>query len=109
MFKGGLGDLLQQAGRLKDEVQRAQDSAARKTVEGTAGGGMVKVTANGKGQIVSVQLDPEMMKLNDREMLQDLITAGVNQALKASQDLMSQEMGPIMGGLGPLMSLLRGI
>lgn len=107
-WKGGLGDLLSQAQKMKEEVQRVQETAAHQTVEGSAGGGMVKVTANGKQEILSVSIDPEVLKLGDREMLQDLVRAAVNEALKNSQHVMSDEMGKLMSGLGPLASMLKG-
>jgi len=108
MFKGGFGDLLQQAQKMREEMKRIQESMANRTVEATAGGGMVKVLANGKQQIVKITLDPEVLKLNDKEMLEDLIRAGVNAALKSSQELMSEEMGKLAGGLGPMASMLKG-
>ena len=107
MFKGGLGDLMQQAQKMREDAQRIQESLAKRTVEGTAGGGMVKVIANGKQQIVSVSIDPEVLKMNDRVMLQDLIAAGVNQALKAASDLMAQEMSQLTAGLGPLAAMFN--
>jgi nucleoid-associated protein EbfC len=108
---GGFTEIFQQAGRLREEVKRIQEGMATKTVEGTAGGGMVKVTANGRQEILSVDIDPEAMKLNDREMLQDLVRAAVNQALKASQELMTDEMKKLTGGfgLGSLASLFKGM
>ena len=102
-----LSELLIEAQKMRGEMQRVQDSLATKTVEGTAGGGMVKVTANGKHQITKVEIDQEAWKLNDREMIQDLVLAGVNQALKGSQDMMAEEMKKMAGGLGPLASLLK--
>lgn len=107
-WKGGLGDILSQAQKMKEDVRRVQESAVHQTVEGSAGGGMVKVTANGKQEILSVFIDLEMLKLGDREMLQDLVKAGVNEALRNSQTVMSDEMGKLMGGLGPLASVLKG-
>lgn len=104
----GLGGLLQQAQKMQQEMQRLQDELGRKTTEATAGGGMVKVVANGKQEIVSIQLDPEVMKLNDREMLQDLVLAGVNEALRAAHKMASEEMKGLMGGLGPLSGLFKG-
>jgi len=106
-FKGGLGGLLQQAGRLRQDMAKLQEDLAKRTVEATVGGGMVKVIANGKHQIVSVTIDPEVLKMNDPQMLQDLIVGGVNQALKASQDLMAEEMKKLTGGLGPLMDMFK--
>jgi nucleoid-associated protein EbfC len=101
-------DLFKQAQKMREDMERIQSEMAGKTVEGTAGGGMVKVTANGKLQILSVAIDPEVLKLNDAAMLQDLIVAGVNSALKAAQDMASQEIGKITAGLGPLAAMLKG-
>jgi DNA-binding YbaB/EbfC family protein len=72
---------------------------AEKTVETTAGGGMVKVVANGKQQIVSLQIEKEVVDPEDVEMLQDLILAAVNDALTKSQDMVSAEMSKLTGGL----------
>ncbi len=105
---GGFGDMLQQASRLRGEVQKLQDEMAKKTIETSSGGGMVKVVCNGKQQILSITMDPEVLKLNDQQMLQDLLVAGVNQAIRASQEMMSEEMSKIMGSWGPLASLLKG-
>jgi len=108
-FKGGsLADMLSQASKMREELQRLQEEAGKKTVEATAGGGMVKVIANGKQQIVSLTIDPDVLKLNDPQMLQDLVKAGVNQAIQASQEMVSQEMNKLGGGLGALTSLFKG-
>jgi len=103
---GGLGDLVMQAQKMREDMKRIQETMAAKTVEASVGGGMVKVVANGKQQILSVTIEPEVLKMNDREMLQDLVKAGVNEAIKSSQTLMSEEMGKLAGGLGPLASML---
>lgn len=107
---GNLGDLFSQATKLRDEIQRLQAAMASRTVEASAGAGMVKVTANGKQEILSVSIDPELVKLSDREMLQDLVKAGVNQALKASQDMAAEEMKKLTGGfsLSSLLSMFKG-
>jgi nucleoid-associated protein EbfC len=107
-WKGGLGDLVQQASKLREEFKRVQETMASKSVEASTGGGMVKVTVNGRQQVLRVQIDPQLIKMNDQEILQDLVKAGVNEALKASQDLVSEEMGKVAGGLGPLASMLKG-
>lgn len=99
--------MMQQAAKMKKEMQRIQDEAGNKTVEATAGGGMVKVVATGKQEISSIEINPEVLKLNDIQMLQDLVRAGVNEALKASQKLMSDEMGKLTAGLGPLGSMFK--
>lgn len=93
-------NLMKQAQRVKAELERLQEQAASKRVEGTAGGGMVTVMANGKGELLEVRIDPEVAKGEDLEMLQDLIVAAANDALKKSRELFAQEMGRLAGGLG---------
>jgi DNA-binding YbaB/EbfC family protein len=96
----GLGDLMKQAQRMKAEMDRIQAEVAAKTVEGSAGGGMVTVVANGKGEILSVRIDPEVARGEDREMLQDLVTAAANDALRKARELLAQEVSRVAGGLG---------
>jgi len=95
----GLGDLMKQAQRLKAEMDRIQAEAATKTVEGSAGGGMVTVVANGKGELLSVTIDPEAVRGDDVEMLQDLVTAAVNDALRKARELLAQDVSRLTGGL----------
>jgi len=96
----GLGDLMKQAQRMKAEMDRIQAEVAAKTVEGSAGGGMVTVVANGKCEILSVRIDPEVARGEDQEMLQDLVTAAVNDALRKARELLAQEVSRVAGGLG---------
>ena len=96
----GLGDLMKQAQRMKAEMGRIQAEVAAKTVEGSAGGGMVTVVANGKGEILSVRIDPEVARGEDQEMLQDLVTAAANDALRKARELLTQEVSRVAGGLG---------
>lgn len=95
-----MGDLLRQAQALQDRMAKLQEEVGRKTVEGSAGGGMVTVVANGRQEVLSIKLDPEIVKAQDQEMLQDLIVAGVNDALKKAQTMMADEMKSVTGGLG---------
>ena len=95
----GLGDIMKQAQRLKDEMDRLQAEAAAKTVEGSAGGGMVTVVANGKGDLLSVKIDPEVARGEDLEMLQDLVVAAANDALRRARELLAQEVSRLTGGL----------
>jgi len=95
----GLGDFMKQAQRLKAEMERLQAEAALKTVEGSAGGGMVTVVANGKGELLSVKIDPEVARGEDLEMLQDLVTAAANDALRRARELLAQEVSRLTGGL----------
>jgi DNA-binding YbaB/EbfC family protein len=96
----GLGDLMKQAQRLKAEMDRIQAEAATKTVEGSAGGGMVIAVANGKGELLSVKVDPEAVREDDLEMLQDLIVAATNDALRKARELLAQEVGRLTSGFG---------
>ena len=95
-----MGDLLRQAQALQERMAKLQEEVGSKTVEGSAGGGMVTVVANGRQEVLSVKLDPEIVKSQDQEMLQDLIVAGVNDALKKAQAMMADEMKSVTGGMG---------
>jgi nucleoid-associated protein EbfC len=95
----GLGDIVKQAQRLKAEMDRLQAEAATKMVEGSAGGGMVTVVANGKGDLLSVKIDPEVARGEDLEMLQDLVVAAANDALRRARELLAQEVSRLTGGL----------
>ena len=95
----GMGNMMKEAQKLQAKMLRLQDELAEKTIESTAGGGMVKVVANGKQQIVAIQIEKEVVDPDDVEMLQDLIMAAVNDALTKSQEMVSTEMAKLTGGL----------
>jgi hypothetical protein len=95
-----LGNLMKQAQRMQAEAERIQAEVATKRVEGTAGGGMVTVICNGRGEVVEVKIDPEVAGPDELEMLQDLVVAAANEALRKARELLSQEMGRLTGGLG---------
>ena len=95
----GMGNMMKQAQKLQAKMLRMQEELADKTVEATAGGGMIKAVANGKQQILSIQIEKEVVDPDDIEMLQDLILAAVNDALAKSQEMVSGEMGKLTGGL----------
>ena len=95
-----LGGLLKQAQALQERLASAQEDLAKRTVEGTAGGGMVTAVVNGKLEVVSVRIDPAVLQQPDREMLQDLVVAAVNAGIGAAQRMMGEEMGKLTGGLG---------
>lgn len=96
----GMKNLLKQAQKMQSQMARVQEELAAKTVEATVGGGMVTVVANGKQEIVSVTIDPEVAAPDDVEMLQDLVVAAVNEALRRVQEMVAEEMGKITGNLG---------
>ena len=95
----GMGNMMKQAQKLQSKMLKIQEEMALKTIETTAGGGMVKIVANGKQQIVSIQIEKEVVDPEDVEMLQDLILAAINDALTKSQEMVSEEMGKLTGGM----------
>ncbi|MFO7715044.1 YbaB/EbfC family nucleoid-associated protein [Desulfosarcina sp.] len=95
----GMGNMMKQAQKLQSKMLRMQEELAAKTVETTAGGGMITVVANGAQQIVSIRIEKEVVDPDDVEMLQDLILAAVNDALAKSQEMVSGEMGKLTGGM----------
>ncbi|HLA50225.1 MAG: YbaB/EbfC family nucleoid-associated protein [Nitrospirae bacterium] len=99
MNKGMIGDLMRQAKKMQQEMAKIQEEAKKKTVEASAGGGMVSVTANGGMEIVSIKIEREVVNPDDIEMLQDLIIAAANEALRRAQQMVSEEMSKVTGGL----------
>ncbi|MGQ9558757.1 MAG: YbaB/EbfC family nucleoid-associated protein [Desulfurispora sp.] len=96
---GNLNKMMKQAQKLQQEMLKLQEEVAARTVEATAGGGVVKVTANGQQQILAIEIKPEAVDPDDVEMLQDLILTAVNNALQQSREMMAKEMGKLTGGL----------
>lgn len=97
--KGPMGNLVKQAQRMQAQIVKLQEEMADKTVEAGAGGGMVTVVANGRQEIVSIKVEKEVVDPEDVEMLEDLLLAAVNEALKKSQEMASQEMQKVTGGM----------
>ena len=95
----GIGNMMKQAQKLQAGMVKLQEELALRTIEATSGGGMIKVQANGKQQIVSIRIEKEVVDPNDVEMLQDLVLAAVNDALSKSQEMVSQEMSKLTGGI----------
>src|SRR4030043_2282172 len=95
----GLGNILKQAQQMHTKIAQLQEEMATKTVEGSSGGGMVNIVMKGKQEILSVRIDPEAVNREDIEMLQDLMTAAVNEAIRKSQEMMTEEMKKITGGV----------
>lgn len=93
------GEMLRAAQRVQEEIQRVQQELAHKSVEGAAGGGLVVVRANGRNQLLAVEIDKQLLDPEEREMLQDLVVAAVNQALAKSTELAQSELAKITGGL----------
>jgi nucleoid-associated protein EbfC len=97
--KGGMGNLMKQAQQMQQKMMKMQEEMAAKTVDASVGGGMVTVTANGRAEVLSVKIDPQAVDPNDVEMLEDLVLAGVNEALRKAQDIMASEMSKLTGGM----------
>jgi DNA-binding YbaB/EbfC family protein len=91
--------IMQQAQQMQSKLQQIQDDLANQTVTATAGGGMVTVTADGKGQVTKVQIDKSVVNPSDVEMLEDLVLVAVRDAQKKAGDLAKDEMGKLTGGL----------
>ena len=99
MSKKMLGDMMRHAQKLQEEMMRAQEEAKKKTVEASSGGGMVTVVANGGGEIVSIKIEKDVVNPDDVDMLQDLIIAAANEAIRRGQEMVAGEMSKITGGL----------
>lgn len=96
---GGLGQMMKQAQKMQAKIMKIQEEMAERSVEASAGGGMVTVTANGKQEILSIRIEPEVVDPEDVEMLQDLVAAAVNEALKKAQEMVAEEMAKVTGGM----------
>jgi hypothetical protein len=95
----GMGNMMKEAQKLQARMLKMQEELAEKTVESAVGGGMIKVVANGRNQVVSIRIEKEVVIPEDVEMLQDLILAAVNDALTKSQEMVATQMGKLTGGL----------
>ena len=98
-MRGGMGNLMKQAQQMQQKMLKLQEEIAKKTLDASVGGGMVTVTVNGKSEVLRIKIEPQVVDPNDVEMLEDLIVAGVNEALRKAQEMMAEEMGKLTGGL----------
>ena len=96
---GNMAGMMKQAQQMQKKMAKMQEEMAKKTVEATAGGGMVKVVATGKQEIVSINIEKEVVDPEDVEMLEDLVLAAVNDALQKSQEMVNASMADITGGM----------
>jgi DNA-binding YbaB/EbfC family protein len=97
-MKGGIGNMMKQAQMMQANMQKAQEEIAAMEVTGESGGGMVKVTMNGKHEAKRVQIDPSV-PLDDREMIEDLVAAAINDAAQRVETVTQQKMAGVMGGM----------
>jgi DNA-binding YbaB/EbfC family protein len=101
-MKMDMNKMMRQVQEMQEQMAKAQEELAAETVEASAGGGMVRVKATGGGEIVEIKIQPDAIDPEDPEMLEDLVLAAVNEALRSAQDLMQSKLGGAMGGLGGL-------
>ena len=94
--------MMEQVQQMQAQVQQAQEELKNETVQATAGGGMVTVTATGGGELKEIKIDPKAIDPDDPELLEDMVLAAVNEALRSSQSLIESKLGPAMGGLHDL-------
>jgi len=95
----GLGNIMKMAKQAQARIVQVQEEMANRTVEAAAGGGMVKATVNGKNELVALKIEPDVLRDADAEMVQDLVVAAVNEALRKAQEMVAQEMAKITGGM----------
>ena len=95
----GLGQIMQQAKKMQERLMKVQEELAEKTIEGQSGGGMVTCVVNGKQELISIKIADEIWAEKDKELLEDLVRAAVNEGLDRSREMMQEEMGKITGGM----------
>jgi nucleoid-associated protein EbfC len=94
-----MNDILKQAQELQAKLTELQAEAEQKTVEASAGGGMVTAVVNGKLQVLKIRIDPQVLTAGDKEMLEDLVVAAVNEAIRKAQGVMAEAMSRVTGGI----------
>ena len=100
-MKGGMQGMLKQVQKMQEEMQKVQNQLGNLTVSEEAGGGMIKATANGNKDIISVEIDPQVIKPEEKEILEDLVVAAVNKALQSASKLAEEEMAKVTKGMIP--------
>ena len=95
----GFGNIMKEAQKLQAQMAALQEEVGKRKVDATAGGGMVTVEVNGKQELTAVKIDPEVVNKDDVQMLEDLVLAAANEALRKSRELVQQELGKLTGGL----------
>jgi DNA-binding YbaB/EbfC family protein len=100
-MKGGMQAMLKQVQKMQEEMQRVQGELGNLTVSEEAGGGMIKATANGNKEIISLEIDPQVIDKEDKEILEDLVVAAVNKAISSAAKLAEEEMAKVTKGMIP--------
>ncbi len=97
--KGGFSGIIRQAQKMQQQIGRVQDELAGRIVEASSGGGRVTAYVNGRQELINLKIDPEVIDPSDPSMLEDLVLAAVGQAIKNSQDMVSEEVNKVTGGI----------
>ncbi len=97
--KGGLGDLMKKAQQMQDKMKQAQEEIAKLTVTGESGAGLVKILINGAHKCSRVEIDPSLLVVDDKEMLEDLIAAALNDAVRRIDEIQKEKMGAVSNGM----------
>ena len=100
-MKGGMQGMLKQVQKMQEEMQKVQGELGNITVTEEAGGGMIKATANGNKEIISVEIDPQVINSEEKDILEDLVVAAVNKALGSAAKLAEEEMSKVTKGMLP--------
>ena len=101
---GNMGQMLKMAQKMQQDVARVQEEIAEKTIEATAGGGAVTAVVNGRKDLISLKINPEVLSPDDAEMVEDMVVAVVNQAMRQTEEMMAEAMAKVTGGMKlPLM------
>jgi len=101
MLKGGMQGMMKQIQKMQADMQKVQEELGNKTVTEESGGGMVKATANGHKELLSIEIDKEIASSGDKEMLEDLVVAAVNKALSSAGKIAEQDLGDVTKGMVP--------
>lgn len=96
---GNMSKMMKQMKKLQNDMAKLQEELTQRTVEASAGGGAVTVKANGDNELLEVKIDPGIIELDDIEMLEDLLLAAANEALRKAREMVAEEMGKLTGGL----------
>ncbi len=100
-MKGGMQGMLKQVQKMQAEMKRVQDELGNLTVSEEAGGGIIKATANGNKELISIEIDPQVIKADEKEILEDLVVAAVNKALSSANKMAEEEMAKVTKGMIP--------
>lgn len=98
-FGGNMQKMMKQVQKMQADMARLQEELAERTVEASSGGGMINVVVNGKQEVMSIKIKPEVVDPDDVEMLEDLLVAAVKEAMRKSQEMVAEEMNKITGGI----------